>query len=484
MMEQKKTDKDVLIVRDEKTGEIGVVAGLNSDGTPKMKDAKPEHGADFLKFDRNSDVLDNFFKNFFRQCEDPKRFGFYRVAAEGVENLLEVMKELLKNPEQNKDLLAAHKVDTTVYEQQAKQEQESEQKPEAKEEQKSNEGYKPIDESRINWQEMEERWGVKRDALVESGSLEKMLHYGKSPKLIQCNPTIDGISFPLQARLSFKEQADGSIALVPHPIRHEAKLDEYRGVKFTAEDQESLKRTGNLGRVAEVVDKTTGEIIPSYISIDRQTNELVSIPVKNVRLPEEIKGVTLDKEQQAALAEGKGVYVEGMIAKTGKNFNATIQINADRQAMDFQFTGRKQEQKQGEQQQQANGQSTEKQPRQLRINGKLLGREVSPEEQARLKAGGTVYMEGLIDKKGQPFNAYVRPNFERGKYDFLKWNPDKSQAKEVTPDSASRTQVAVNSNGKTNEATKHIDAPLKKEQETPASTQQQEKQKKPKGMRV
>ena len=31
-MEQKKNEKDVLIVRDEKTGEIGVVAGLGKDG--------------------------------------------------------------------------------------------------------------------------------------------------------------------------------------------------------------------------------------------------------------------------------------------------------------------------------------------------------------------------------------------------------------------------------------------------------------------
>lgn len=33
-MEQKKKDKDVLIVRDEKTGEISVVAGLDKDGNP------------------------------------------------------------------------------------------------------------------------------------------------------------------------------------------------------------------------------------------------------------------------------------------------------------------------------------------------------------------------------------------------------------------------------------------------------------------
>ena len=37
-MEKKTKEKDVLIVRDEKTGEISVVAGLNADGTPKRVD--------------------------------------------------------------------------------------------------------------------------------------------------------------------------------------------------------------------------------------------------------------------------------------------------------------------------------------------------------------------------------------------------------------------------------------------------------------
>jgi len=111
-MEQKKKEQDVLIVRDEKTGEIGVVAGLKRDGTPNMKAARAENAQDFLRFDHHGDVLDNFFANFYRQCKEPKRFGFYRVAAEGADKVMEVLKELLKNPKQNEELLAPHKVDT------------------------------------------------------------------------------------------------------------------------------------------------------------------------------------------------------------------------------------------------------------------------------------------------------------------------------------------------------------------------------------
>ena len=112
-MAKKTKEQDVLLVRDEKTGEIGVIAGLGSDGTPKRVPPKVEHAQDFLKFDRGGDILDNFFLNFVRQCKEPSRFGFYRVAAEQADKLIEVMKDLLKNPEGNRELLAPHKIDMT-----------------------------------------------------------------------------------------------------------------------------------------------------------------------------------------------------------------------------------------------------------------------------------------------------------------------------------------------------------------------------------
>ena len=75
-MAKKKDEKDVLVVRDEKTGEISVVAGLNADGTPKRTPAKAENAQSFLQFDRHGDVLDNFFKNFLPavQGTQPLRF--------------------------------------------------------------------------------------------------------------------------------------------------------------------------------------------------------------------------------------------------------------------------------------------------------------------------------------------------------------------------------------------------------------------------
>lgn len=494
IMEQRKKEQDVLVVKDEQTGEIGVVAGLKRDGTPNMRAAKPEYEREFLRFDRHGDVLDNFFSNFFRQCKDPKRFSFYRVTAEGIENVLTVMKEMLKKPDGYKEVLDAHRVDTAKYEQQAEQmrqetpdaaekgqEPDSESQSTETERQQAQpqqtpaeEGYKPIDDSRLDRAEVAERWGIDLAALEQSGDLERMRNYGKS-RLIDCNPEIGGIRIAMQARLSLREDPDGTVSLVPHPIRRAPNYDEYLNVKFTAEDRDNLKKAGNLGRVAEVVDPATGELLPSFISIDRVTNETVSVPVRDIDVPQEVLGAALDDKQQAALARGEGVYVEGMTSKNnGKVFNATIQINADKRGLDFHFGERKVAQRQ--ERTQTTGGEKQEQPRKLRIGSTLLQRPVTDEIKKGWEQNKWVYMEGLIDRKGKPFNAYVRPNHERGKYDFSRKRPEEGQIHEIKPDNASRTQVAVNSEGKTDEATKHVGEPLQRGQAAPASEEQQRRQ--------
>ena len=72
--EKLKPDKDVLIVTDNKTGERGVVTGMNSIGNPIKMPVRKEYTQSFLQFDKNGNALDNFFTNFVRQCKEPTRF--------------------------------------------------------------------------------------------------------------------------------------------------------------------------------------------------------------------------------------------------------------------------------------------------------------------------------------------------------------------------------------------------------------------------
>ena len=524
-MAKKKDEKDVLIVRDEKTGEISVVAGLNADGTPKRTPAKAENAQSFLQFDRHGDVLDNFFKNFFRQCKEPSRFGFYRVAADQADKLLEVIKDLLKDPDGNKEMLAPHKVDTSGYEKKVQEEQAAE-KPEQKQEEpkkqeemeqkneqnqespqqtQGNRGYQPIDESKINWQELEEKWGVKRDDLEKSGDLTKMLNYGKSD-LVKVSPNFGGEAFELDARLSFKKDGEGNISLVPHFIRKEQKLDEYKEHKFSDDDRKNLRETGNLGRVVDIVDRETGEIIPSFISIDRKTNEITDIPANKVRIPERIGKTEITKQEQDMLRAGLPVRDKLIERKDGRKFVTTLQVNVEQRGVEFvPGTGRSpraaqaQEAKnnpiQGQAQDAENAAAIQNGQRRnswtnadgsIRPISKWSGVEFTEQQKADYVAGKAVKLENVTDKQGFHATMYIRFNPEKGRP--YRYDTDPDNAQKVAPSNESRTQVAVNSEGKTNEATKNLKEPLRKGQTAPKDTAQQQQQengkKRNKGMRM
>ena len=513
-MAKKKDEKDVLVVRDEKTGEISVVAGLNADGTPKRTPAKAENAQSFLQFDRQGDVLDNFFKNFFRQCKEPSRFGFYRIAADQVDSMLGVMKDLLQHPYQNKQILAPHKIDTFPYQQQVQEEmaaqktekqepQKQENMEQQKEQQESpqqtqgRQGYQPINESKINWQELEDRWGVKRDDLEKSGDLTKMLHYGKSD-LVKVKPTFGGESFELDARLSFKKDGEGNVSLVPHFIRKEQKLDEYKEHKFSDDDRKNLRETGNLGRVVDIVDRETGEIIPSYISIDRKTNEITDIPANKVRIPERIGKTEITKQEQDMLRAGLPVRDKLIERNDGRKFVTTLQVNVEQRGVEFvPGTGRSprtaqtQETKGDTSKSQAQGgenaAQTKKEQRRntwtnedgsIRPISKWSGVNFTDKQKADYVAGKAVKLENVTDKQGFHATMYIKFNPEKGRPYRYETNPDNAQ--QVAPSNESRTQVAVNNEGKTNEATKNLKEPLQKGQTAPKDDRQQQQQEKPK----
>lgn len=555
MEQKKKKQEDVLVVRDEKTGEISVVAGLDARGYPKRAQAKAEHSQEFLRFDRHGDVIDNFFRNFYRQCKEPTRFGFYRVAADTVEALLPVIKDLLKDPAANAELLAPHKVDTSAYQQQAEAQTEG-QTPEAEEAKKENtqendveqqtdekmeemkqknqeqqpqaaetqevQGQEPAQDGQtqakpqrpnliadgdVDWKELEQ-FGVKRENLSEK-DMRALMNYGKTG-LVTVNPTFGGDSYELQARLSFQKTEDGKLKLTPHFVRHEPRLDiPHNGYTFTDEDRKKLKQTGNLGRLVDVADTKTGEMRPSYISIDRLTNEIVDIPASKVRIPDRIGLTELLKPEQEILRAGLALPKE-VTLKNGRKFEAVLQVSAEKRDVEFvpeylwqgqsQRRGNRQEKKlkspeapdaPGQQQKedgnQENGQrrnrSWTNEDGSIRPIGKWKDDKFTEQQKADYVAGKTVVLANAKDDKGQPCTKYLKFDREKGRPLTYSENPDLAQT--VAPSNESRTQLAVNNEGKTNEATKHLKEPLTQGQTAPKDdTQQKQQTKKSKGMKV
>lgn len=536
MVQKKKSDEqDVLVVRDEKTGEISVVAGLSRDGTPKRAPAKAENTPDFLRFDRNSDLMDSFFRNFYRQCKEPSRFGFYRIAADQVENLLGVMKELLKDPEANKEILSAHKVDTSNYEKEAKQsegqaketassddasktqantekenvsseqtnekENDMEQKPEqtATEQQaQTAPGVKQnlISGSDVNLQELGARYGIDFNSMNEK-DMKALLNYGKTG-LVIVKPTFGGEQIEIQARLSFRKDDNDQLQLVPHFVRNEPKLDvAYKGYTFTPEDKKNLLQNGNLGKVVDFPDKNTGELRPHFISIDRLTNEIVDIPTNKVRIPDTIGKTPITKDDKRVLYSGIPLRKEIELAN-GRKFTPLLQVNVEQRGVEFvpgstrQAQGQKQEgdkkQTADKQEQKAEGDAGGQKKQQdpnhwlnedgtIRRLNTYFKKELTEQQKDDYVAGKTIEIKEVPNKNGSgTYTAYVKFDFDKMQPRSYRNNPDLKQAKEQIPTNENKVQVAVNEQGKTHEATKHTKDPLSPGQSAPKNEKQQKEQ--------
>ena len=536
MVQKKKSDEqDVLVVRDEKTGEISVVAGLSRDGTPKRAPAKAENTPDFLRFDRNSDLMDSFFRNFYRQCKEPSRFGFYRIAADQAENLLGVMKELLKDPEANKEILSAHKVDTSNYEKEAKQSEgqaketassddasktqantekenvsseqtnekknDMEQKPEqtATEQQaQTAPGVKQnlIGGNDVNLQELGAKYGIDFNSMNEK-DMKALLNYGKTG-LVIVKPTFGGEQIEIQARLSFRKDDNDQLQLVPHFVRNEPKLDvAYKGYTFTPEDKKNLLQNGNLGKIVDFPDKNTGELRPHFISIDRLTNEIVDIPTNKVRIPDTIGKTPITKDDKRVLYSGIPLRKEIELAN-GRKFTPLLQVNVEQRGVEFvpgstrQAQGQKQngDKKQTADKQEqkaegdAGGQKKQQDPNHwlnedgtIRRLNTYFKKELTEQQKDDYVAGKTIEIKEVPNKNGSgTYTAYVKFDFDKMQPRSYRNNPDLKQAKEQIPTNENKVQVAVNEQGKTHEATKHTKEPLSPGQSAPKNEKQQKEQ--------
>ncbi|KGL56635.1 MULTISPECIES: DUF3945 domain-containing protein [Porphyromonas] len=461
---------EILLVFDKEKKTINAVKGIDENGELQTVPPKQEHNNDFLKVDKQGNALENFLKNFFNQLKDPTRFSFFKIAPEDTERTVKIIQENIKNPTPAADeILDKIRIEP------------KEPKPEVPKESTTQE-QKPadtnkyfIDPNKINWDDLK-NLGITKEQLEKSKALEPMLRGYKSPSTFPIEANFGSMVMKTDARLSFRPDSEGNVVLAIHGIRKEPELDRpFFGHQFTDEDKKNLRETGNIGRIVDVKNYRTGELVPSFISIDKQTNELVSMKASSLKLPDEIKGVKLDEKQKAALMEGKAVFLENMISAKNKPFSAFVQVNAEKRSLEFIFPEKEQKHTQQQGQQQRNDQ-----PEGVRIPKSLAGVELSDKQQADLRADKTIYVKGLKDKEGQEYNAYVKVNHEKGKLDFYKFNPDKAKekAKEITPANEHKTQVAVNSEGKTNEATKHTKEPLKPGQATPTGEQKKKREEK------
>ncbi len=219
-MDQTPDQQEVLIARDNESGQVGAFIGQNPDGTPKVADVKSTPLSELIKFNKNQNPIEAFMSNFIRQAKNPTLFSFFKLQEDKYELVGPAMADIIRNPGDNADMLKPYEVEMKAPEQIEKQEQSPSQTPPAQEqnvEQAPSNGIRkaPIDPDSIDWAKIEQQWGIKRDDFEKSGALDQMVYNHKSPQLFTVTPQFGDEKFSLQAKLSFRTNSDGSYSLAP-----------------------------------------------------------------------------------------------------------------------------------------------------------------------------------------------------------------------------------------------------------------------------
>ena len=422
-------EKDVLLVLDKQQGKVSAVKGFDKEGN--LQTVPPIQGGEFMQVDKNGDIISNLVANFYRKFQDTEGLALFRCKASEMEQNAKAIEDNHRNPTPEGDRQTeALRV----------------QKPDNPE---SKQGYR-FDPAKIDWESLK-KVGITAETLKNTKDFDRVMRGYKSRNTYTVSGTVGGFYLkPTDVKLSFYQAKDGTVVPKLHGVQQDEKLLQrpYNGHEFSKQEQTTLQSTGNLGNIAQIKDPKSGEQIPVFISRDRYTHELEYMRADKWKCPDAVCGVKVSPEQKAAFEAGKAVKMENLQFKDGTKRSAYLQVSAVERGLEFLPRSAVQALQQGQQ------------PTQRQV-------------------------AGVKDEKGVEFNGHVQPGAQ-GK------SPDKVQAKDVTPASESRTQVAVNTEGKTNEATKQTKEPLKQGQDKPTAkqkekldkTQKADKPKKSKGMKM
>lgn len=457
---------DTLLVLSKDTNKIEMVKGVDQDGNlQKIPPHEKKENDQLIRVDKHGDLFSNFFSNFYRQLKNPSHFNFFKVSEYDAVNTAKDLQHYVDqaSPEEKEKLKEyAIQLNTNPLKNQNTMENNTE-----------TQEYR-FQPEQIDWKTME-KFGLNQEKLEKMNAMDSLLRGFKTNTLIPITINLGTAVSKMDVRLSLQTADNGEVAVNLHGIRKEPNYNlKFLGHEFTDEDKKNLKESGNMGRVVDLVNPKTDEIIPSVISRDRLTNELVAYRAEYIKIPDEIKGIKLDDHQKQTLLEGRPLYLEGMTSKKGELFDATVQFNADKRYVEFIFNNNQNHQ-QSQQQNQSDQQGQKNDGEAPRV---FRGKELDDAQYDKFKAGQTVYVDGLTDSKGKAYQGYITFNKETSKTDFSFTNPNKLKEK-AQPSEDHKTQKAVNSDGKTNEATKKIKEPLESKQQQPANRQQEARQKKP-----
>ena len=122
---------------------------------------------------------------------------------------------------------------------------------------------------------------------------------------------------------------------------------------------------------------------------------------ENVIIPDEIKGVKLTEQEKNDLKEGKAVFLEGMKSQAANDFDAKVQISAERRGIEYIFENDRVFNRQ-----------------------ELGGVKLTKQQVEDLNLGKAIFVEDMKRKDGEYFSSFVKLDPQSRRPAYMRYNPD------------------------------------------------------------
>lgn len=400
---------ELLLILDKEKSILEALAKADKKGKYKTLPLDEKHNNQFLRINGSQNWFEAFGTNFWQQFKDPTRLGLIKIKDKDLDSPL--VKQAVKDIKDGKLTKAVaefiekyelspqdiRNINQLITAKMAKQQNTS--STGAVEDQQPPK-YR-FNENMVDWDSLKQH-GISREYLEQKGLLDQMMRGYKTNELVPVTIDTGSASFRGDARLAFRQDDEGRIKLDVHYLnKHPDLTRAFMGHTFSDEDKKNLLESGNMGRTVPLRSRS-GEYVDSFISIDKMTNEIVAARADRVFIPDEVSRVTLAEWEKNELREGRAVYIEGMISKGGNEFNAHIQVNADRRGIEYIF------------------------PQNLKMEyGQELGKvQLTNNQVDALNGGRAIFVEDMVRKDGEMFSSYVKRDEVSGRLAYTRHNPD------------------------------------------------------------
>lgn len=157
-------------------------------------------------------------------------------------------------------------------------------------------------------------WGFNVESIQRNDEIWNDLESGRKTKqLLRFSIKLNNMDkeVPVVCRVHLYEDKDGKVIPFLHTVRASIDASNYKGHDFTKAEAEELFKKGQIRK--PVLLQIGNNTKPCLVGVDRETKEIIHVPVENIHVKNNLLGAEIKEDQIAIIKNGGLIVVEGMV---------------------------------------------------------------------------------------------------------------------------------------------------------------------------